>query len=113
MPAELINHSNNRYEFKNNHGEWINTVKPDLGPGISERVWEALMTTDENLDICHSVKSEARAALIDLLGVLFIFLFLVMFHKPKIWLYGNLIFLKKNYFYFYFLNKRKTFPLSK
>ncbi|KAM3752720.1 hypothetical protein ACB098_03G040800 [Castanea mollissima] len=56
------------YEFKNNHGEWINTVKPDLGPGISERVWEALMTTDENLDICHSVKNEARAALIDLLG---------------------------------------------
>ncbi|XP_065615942.1 amidase 1 isoform X2 [Quercus suber] len=56
------------YEFKNNHGEWINTVKPDLGPGISERVWEALMTTDENLDICHSVKSEAHAALIDLLG---------------------------------------------
>ncbi|KAK7837389.1 amidase 1 [Quercus suber] len=57
-----------KYEFKNNHGEWINTVKPDLGPGISERVWEALMTTDENLDICHSVKSEAHAALIDLLG---------------------------------------------
>ncbi|KAL4637078.1 hypothetical protein ACB092_03G054900 [Castanea dentata] len=56
------------YEFKNNHGEWINTVKPDLGPGISERVWEALMTTDENLDICHSVKNEARTALIDLFG---------------------------------------------
>ena len=53
------------------------------------------MTTDENLDICHSVKSEARAALIDLLGVLFIFLFLVMFHEPKILLYGNFFFLKK------------------
>ncbi|KAK3006122.1 hypothetical protein RJ639_015501 [Escallonia herrerae] len=26
-----------RFEFKNNHGKWVSTVKPDLGPGISER----------------------------------------------------------------------------
>ncbi|KAM4119214.1 hypothetical protein ACJW30_03G042600 [Castanea mollissima] len=26
-----------RYEVKNNHGKWVSTVKPDLGPGISER----------------------------------------------------------------------------
>ena len=58
-----------RYEFKNNHGEWVKTVKPDLGPGISERVWEALETTDENIDVCHSVKTELRAALTALLGV--------------------------------------------
>ncbi|KAK4595944.1 hypothetical protein RGQ29_014152 [Quercus rubra] len=57
-----------RYEFKNNHGEWISTVKPDLGPGISERVREALRATDENLDVCHSVKTELRAALNALLG---------------------------------------------
>nr|XP_023909085.1 amidase 1-like isoform X1 [Quercus suber] len=57
-----------RYEFKNNHGEWISTVKPDLGPGISERVWEALRATDENLDVCHSVKTELRAALNALFG---------------------------------------------
>uniref|UniRef100_A0A5B7BDI1 Amidase domain-containing protein n=1 Tax=Davidia involucrata TaxID=16924 RepID=A0A5B7BDI1_DAVIN len=57
-----------RYEFKNNHGEWVSTVKPDLGPGISERVWEALRTTDEYTDLCHSVKTELRAALTDLLG---------------------------------------------
>ncbi|RVX18853.1 Amidase 1 [Vitis vinifera] len=26
-----------RYEFKNNHGEWVRAVQPDLGPGIRER----------------------------------------------------------------------------
>ncbi|KAG6702094.1 hypothetical protein I3842_07G016800 [Carya illinoinensis] len=57
-----------RYEFKINHGEWVSTVKPDLGPEISERVLAALKTTDVNVDICHSVKTELRAALIALLG---------------------------------------------
>ncbi|KAL2548876.1 Amidase 1 [Forsythia ovata] len=57
-----------RYEFKNNHGEWVRSVKPDLGPGIAERVWEALQTTDEKIDVCHSVKTELRAALSTLLG---------------------------------------------
>ncbi|XP_058183225.1 amidase 1-like isoform X2 [Rhododendron vialii] len=57
-----------RSEFKNNHGEWVSTIKPDLGPGISERVWAAVRSTDENLDVCHSVKTELRAALTALLG---------------------------------------------
>ncbi|PSS19646.1 Amidase [Actinidia chinensis var. chinensis] len=57
-----------RYEFKNNHGEWVSTVKPDLGPGISERVWKALRSTDENTAVCHSVRTELRAALTALLG---------------------------------------------
>ncbi|GMY20423.1 amidase 1-like [Fagus crenata] len=58
-----------RYEFKNNHGEWVSTVKPDLGPGISERIWDqALRTTDENVDVCHSAKTELHAALNALLG---------------------------------------------
>ncbi|PIN05986.1 Amidase [Handroanthus impetiginosus] len=57
-----------RYEFKNNHGEWIRAVKPNLGPGIAERIWEALKTTDENIDVCHSLKNELRSALSDLLG---------------------------------------------
>lgn len=61
-----------RYEFKNNHGEWINTVKPNIGPGISERVAEALKTTGENVDLCHSIKGELRDALSALLGVLFL-----------------------------------------
>ncbi|KAL8533164.1 hypothetical protein ACS0TY_009423 [Phlomoides rotata] len=57
-----------RYEFKNNHGDWVRSVKPNLGPGISERVWEALSATDENIDVCCLLKSEIRAALSDLLG---------------------------------------------
>lgn len=57
-----------RHEFKNNHGEWVTTIKPDLGPGISERVWEAIRSTDENIDVCQSVKTELRAALTALLG---------------------------------------------
>lgn len=59
-----------RYEFKNNHGEWVTTVKPDLGPGISERVWEAIQTTGESIDICYSVKAEIIATLTTLLEVL-------------------------------------------
>ncbi|XP_058183480.1 amidase 1-like isoform X2 [Rhododendron vialii] len=58
-----------RSEFKNNHGEWVSIVKPDLGPGISERVWAAVRSTDENIDVCHSVKTELRVALTALLGV--------------------------------------------
>ncbi|CAL5397347.1 unnamed protein product [Camellia sinensis] len=57
-----------RHEFKNNHGEWVSTVKPDFGPGISERVWEAMRSTDENIDVFTSVKTELRAALTALLG---------------------------------------------
>ena len=59
-----------RNEFKNNHGEWVSTVRPDLGPGISERVWEAVRAADENSNVCHSVKTELCAALTELLGVL-------------------------------------------
>jgi Asp-tRNA(Asn)/Glu-tRNA(Gln) amidotransferase A subunit family amidase len=57
-----------RYEFKNNHGEWINAVKPDIGPGISERVSDALTTTAEGIDICHSIIRELHEALTSLLG---------------------------------------------
>jgi hypothetical protein len=35
LPPELINHSNNSYGFKNNHDEWISTIKLDLVPGMS------------------------------------------------------------------------------
>lgn len=57
-----------KYEFKENHGEWVSDVKPSLGPGIAERVQEALKTTDENIDVCPTVKGELVAALTALLG---------------------------------------------
>ncbi|CAH9087240.1 unnamed protein product [Cuscuta europaea] len=56
------------YEFKKNHGEWVSTVRPNLGPGITERVWEALKTTNERIDVCLSIKFELKAALSTLLG---------------------------------------------
>ncbi|CAI9102253.1 OLC1v1000494C1 [Oldenlandia corymbosa var. corymbosa] len=56
-----------RYEFKKNHGEWVTAVDPKLGPGLSERVWEAVRSTDENIDACHIVKTELTAALTALL----------------------------------------------
>lgn len=62
-----------RYEFKKNHGEWVSTIKPNLGPGIAERVWEALETTDEKIDVCLSVKAELKVALAALLGVIWNF----------------------------------------
>ncbi|CAN0914284.1 Amidase 1 [Linum grandiflorum] len=59
-----------RDEFKNNHGEWVSKVKPDLGPGLAERIWEAVQTTVEleHVDQCRSVKAELRDALSALLG---------------------------------------------
>ena len=60
-----------RWEFKKNHGEWVSTVRPNLGPGISDRVREAFETTDENIDVCRSVKKELHEALAALLGVMF------------------------------------------
>lgn len=44
-------------------------MKPEFGPGISERVEEAINTSDENIDLCRSVKSELITALSSLLGV--------------------------------------------
>lgn len=52
-----------------NHGEWISSVKPEFGPGISERIQDAIMTSDEKIDLCRSVKSELLMALSTLLGV--------------------------------------------
>ncbi|TKY52096.1 Amidase 1 [Spatholobus suberectus] len=56
-----------RCEFKNNHGNWVREVKPNLGPGIKESVEKALNTTDEKVDICHSIIKKMRDALTDLL----------------------------------------------
>uniref|UniRef100_A0A2P2MRR8 Uncharacterized protein MANES_09G165600 n=1 Tax=Rhizophora mucronata TaxID=61149 RepID=A0A2P2MRR8_RHIMU len=59
-----------RHEFKKNHAEWVTTVKPDLTPGISKRVWEAVRASGEHIDSCQAVAAELRAFLTNLLGVL-------------------------------------------
>lgn len=47
----------------------MKAVNPDFGPGIHERVWGALKVTDEDIDACHTVKSELKSALGELLEV--------------------------------------------
>lgn len=56
-----------RFEFKANHGEWISTTKPNIGPGISERVAEALNSTDEDINCYTTLRTELQAALTSLL----------------------------------------------
>ena len=55
-----------RYEFKMNHEEWVNTVKLVLGDGISSRVHAALETTDEQIGYCLKERNEMHAALSNL-----------------------------------------------
>lgn len=52
------------YEFKRNHEDWINSVKPILATSISTKVLE---TSDVEIENCHSVRSEIRSALGSLL----------------------------------------------
>lgn len=59
-----------RYEFKTNHEEWINTVKPRLGFEISARVRDALSSTYDNIKYLYKARGELRAALSSLLKVI-------------------------------------------
>ncbi|KAH6789963.1 translocon at the outer membrane of chloroplasts 64-V [Perilla frutescens var. frutescens] len=64
-----------RHEFKINHEEWVKSIKPKLGPDISNSVWAAINTTHENVKSLYNVKAEMRAALRNLLkddGILII-----------------------------------------
>ncbi|XP_010937490.2 outer envelope protein 64, mitochondrial [Elaeis guineensis] len=56
-----------RYEFKTNHEEWINTVKPRIGLDISTRVLAAVGSTHENVKSLYKFRMELRAALNSLL----------------------------------------------
>lgn len=56
-------------EFKANHEEWLNATKPKLGPGLSQRVAEALSATDENVDSYIALRTELQSALTSLLEV--------------------------------------------
>ncbi|KAL5226274.1 hypothetical protein ABZP36_014539 [Zizania latifolia] len=57
-----------RSQFKANHAEWVNTVKPNLGPGLRERVWEAIASGDnEPLEDFRAIRAEFKSALAALL----------------------------------------------
>lgn len=56
-----------RWEFKENHEEWLNTAKPDLGPGIAARVQAAVETSGELVSLVQQIRNEARFAINDLL----------------------------------------------
>ncbi|XP_066320707.1 outer envelope protein 64, mitochondrial-like [Miscanthus floridulus] len=60
-----------RYEFKVNHEEWVNTVKPKLGLDISTRVLQAVNLAHENIKSLYAIRNELRAALKNLLKVAF------------------------------------------
>ncbi|XP_062176378.1 outer envelope protein 64, mitochondrial [Alnus glutinosa] len=56
-----------RYEFKSNHEEWVKSVKPKLGPDVSDRILAAINTSRENMKTLYKVRTEMRAALQNLL----------------------------------------------
>lgn len=58
-----------RHEFKSNHREWVESVEPKVGPGVSSRVLEALTTTHDNVKTLYKVRTEMRAAIRSLLKV--------------------------------------------
>ncbi|XP_022850374.1 outer envelope protein 64, chloroplastic-like isoform X2 [Olea europaea var. sylvestris] len=63
-----------RHEFKQNHGEWLNSVKPSLDPAISAQIPDVLELADTEIEKIHTVRSELRSALNALLkdGILVI-----------------------------------------
>ncbi|KAH1237563.1 Outer envelope protein 64, mitochondrial [Glycine max] len=50
------------YEFKTNHEEWVKSVKPRLGRGVSERVNAAMNATHDNIKTLYKVRTEMRGA---------------------------------------------------
>ncbi|KZV24869.1 translocon at the outer membrane of chloroplasts 64 [Dorcoceras hygrometricum] len=57
-----------RYEFRQSHSEWIDSVKPAIDPVISAQIAaEVLGSADTEIEKCQTIKSELRAALNSLL----------------------------------------------
>ncbi|GFS32332.1 translocon at the outer membrane of chloroplasts 64-III [Actinidia rufa] len=56
-----------RHEFKHNHEEWISSRKPTINSVIAERLHEWPETVDEDIENCHTIRNELRAALNSLL----------------------------------------------
>ncbi|KAL3512174.1 hypothetical protein ACH5RR_024891 [Cinchona calisaya] len=52
-----------RYEFKQYHNEWINTVKPTLDPVISAQIHQQLDMAEAEIENFQSVRNEMRSAL--------------------------------------------------
>lgn len=68
-----------RIEFKSNHGEWIDSVKPDLDPALVEQLNEKLETSDIIIENFKSVRNETRMAINSLLKVMFMEVFYLTF----------------------------------
>ncbi|KAM5570404.1 translocon at the outer membrane of chloroplasts 64 [Rosa sericea] len=56
-----------RHEFKQNHDEWINLVKPTLDPATSDQICGPPESSDMEVEICKSIKNELHAAVNSLL----------------------------------------------
>ncbi|CAA0825508.1 Outer envelope protein 64- chloroplastic [Striga hermonthica] len=52
-----------RHEFRENHNEWINSVKPTLDPIISAQISEDLDSTDADEEKYYAIRSELRSAI--------------------------------------------------
>lgn len=66
----LILSSSRRWEFKENHEEWLTSVKPDLAPALAVRTKAAMDTNPHSVPLVQRIKDEARYAINDLLKVL-------------------------------------------
>ena len=62
----------NRYEFRSNHEEWINTEKPILEPDFSAQMNEIMKISEAEIELCKSIREEMRLALNSLLKVFFL-----------------------------------------
>lgn len=56
-----------QHEFKSNHGDWVRSVKPALGPGIAERVKGAVELSSDLAEDVLKLRAEARGAMNELL----------------------------------------------
>ncbi|CAG7882738.1 unnamed protein product [Brassica rapa] len=56
-----------RHEFLQNHGDWINTVKPAIDPVISSQLSENSKLTNEEIENLNTVRNQTRAAINSLL----------------------------------------------
>ncbi|KAL0743438.1 hypothetical protein Bca4012_084951 [Brassica carinata] len=56
-----------RHEFLQNHGDWINTVKPAIDPVISSQLCENAELTNEEIENLNTIRNQTRVAINSLL----------------------------------------------